>query len=169
MATTTPPDDAEQPERPFWSLLRDDQRLVFATFLGGLAANIGLVLVLALGLLVVHLIHRYEHALAFTIGITAIQVIATTLATPFAMQRSDRAHEDAQAAKDEAEMRVMLLRQMSEEEIERVLLEWRAERELSAKRAEGKSKRRQRVTLAFMVPVSAILILALIGYAAGLK
>ena len=62
MATSTPPDDAEQQppaRRPFWKLREDDQRLVFATFLGGLAANVGLGLILALGLLVVHGIRKF--------------------------------------------------------------------------------------------------------------
>ena len=62
MATdTSPQDDAQQQppaRRPFWKLREDDQRPLLITFLGGLAANIGLVPVLALGLLVVRLIHK---------------------------------------------------------------------------------------------------------------
>jgi hypothetical protein len=47
--------------RKFWNLNVDDQRVMYITVVGGLAANVGLVLVIALGFLEVHLIHRYRH------------------------------------------------------------------------------------------------------------
>jgi hypothetical protein len=58
VATVTP-DDADQREaRPYWKLAEDDKRGLFITIVGGLAANVGLVLVLALGLLIDHQLRR---------------------------------------------------------------------------------------------------------------
>jgi hypothetical protein len=52
MATTTP-DDAEcEPARPLWDLREDEKRLLAITVVGGLTANVGLVLVVGLGLLI---------------------------------------------------------------------------------------------------------------------
>ena len=49
--------------RPVWKLSQDDKRLLFITAAGGLAANIGLVLVVGLGLVVLHETNRYQHAI----------------------------------------------------------------------------------------------------------
>ena len=65
VATTTD----EEPERqgtaprPFWDLAEDDKRTLYMTIVGGLVANVGLVLIVGLGLLEAHLISRYKHAL----------------------------------------------------------------------------------------------------------
>jgi hypothetical protein len=48
VATTTPDKKIEH-ARPLWDLREDEKRLFAITFTGGLAANVGLVVVLALG------------------------------------------------------------------------------------------------------------------------
>jgi hypothetical protein len=63
-------------------MAEDDKRVLLITFVGGLAANVGLVLVVALGLLEAHLIHRYRHevvnlvlpqiAASAALGLTAV-------------------------------------------------------------------------------------------------
>jgi hypothetical protein len=55
-------------ERKFWQLASDDKRLLYITVIGGLAANVGAVLVVGLGILEAHLIHRYRHSLLAFFG-----------------------------------------------------------------------------------------------------
>jgi hypothetical protein len=59
----TQPAAKDTSEKPFWHLGRDDQRTLYITIVGGLVANVGLVLIVRLGLTEAHLLHRYEHSL----------------------------------------------------------------------------------------------------------
>lgn len=60
-------------ERRFWQLALDDKRMLYITFVGGLAANIGLVLVVGLGLLMVRIMQR-SHT-----GFVALVDVASTV------------------------------------------------------------------------------------------
>jgi hypothetical protein len=59
----------------FWHLREDDQRLLFITIVGGLAANVGLVLIVGLGLAVIQVIHRYPKVIPYFKGWAVIIVL----------------------------------------------------------------------------------------------
>lgn len=137
IATSDDPEHepAERPEptrgRQFWELREDDKRLLFITIVGGLAANIGLVLIVGLGLAEAHLIHRYQHSLAILFG-PQLAAITGSVSGAFAGAISSR------------------------------------------RTGPGRQKSRRSVTtghisLGIAVLLTTILILALVGYAAGVK
>jgi hypothetical protein len=63
--------------RPFWNLREDDQRMLYVTIIGGLAANVGLVIIVGLGIAVAHVIHHYEHESWWIWAIAVSQVLGT--------------------------------------------------------------------------------------------
>lgn len=63
--------------RRYRQLAVDDKRILYITIIGGLAANVGLVLVVALGVLEVHLIHRYRDGLDALGHIATVQGVAS--------------------------------------------------------------------------------------------
>jgi hypothetical protein len=65
----------------FWRMREDDRRLLFITFIGGLAANIGLVIIVGLGLVMARLIHRYPQAVLY-LGIVTAGMIILVVAVP---------------------------------------------------------------------------------------
>lgn len=86
-----PADDAErvpaqqqEARRSFWQLNDDDKRMLYITIIGGLAANIGLVLVVGLGLAIVRRPHGSFAALlviaAGTFGSLAAAIFIAWLA-----------------------------------------------------------------------------------------
>jgi len=166
-----PPDDAEQErERPLWQLSGDDRRLLLITFVGGLAANVGLVLIVGLGLAVAHLIHRYQHAIGSFVFGTAVQFGATLLLLLYRLLRPRRIDplQELPSEREVAE-RLGLVYDEVDEETARMLRSERMEREQYARLIARRAQYPRRIALAVMVPVSVILILALVGYAAGIK
>jgi hypothetical protein len=131
MATSTSDDTEHEPAerhepqrgRPFWELREDDKRVLFITILGALAANVGLVLIVGLGLVEAHLIHRFQHSLLTLFGPQLVVIFGTSMVPFVNALRSRRTPDDP---------------------IDRVFL-------------------------AVAALLSAILILALAGYAAGIK
>jgi hypothetical protein len=65
----------------FGRLAEDDRRLLFVTFIGALAANVGLVLIVGLGVVVARVLHRYPLGLLY-LGIMTLTMIFLLLAVP---------------------------------------------------------------------------------------
>jgi hypothetical protein len=86
--------------RPFWHLEIDDKRTLYITILGGLAANIGAVLIIGLGLVEAHLIHRYRHTLPAVLlpqaGFVAVNLVLGFASSSFSksMPGGDRSKGD---------------------------------------------------------------------------
>jgi hypothetical protein len=68
--------------RPFWRLDESDQRTLYLLVIGGLAANVGLVLVVGLGLLLAHELDRYH---AGFLGLVDIASSVGSFAVAFAV------------------------------------------------------------------------------------
>jgi hypothetical protein len=119
VATTTPEDEKREKSRPYWHLEDGDKRVLYITVIGGLAANIGLVLIVGLGLALTHVIHRYH-----LIGQTGISALASFIGGIGVL---------AQSA------------------------------------VTTKHSRTRTASVAALFVLAAILILALVGYAAGVK
>jgi hypothetical protein len=83
-------------ERPLWDLNDDDKRLLAITAIGGLVANVGLVLVVGIGLAIIR-IHPHHSflvlllATAFDFGVLAIIVRWTPRVNRYATRRSRKA------------------------------------------------------------------------------
>jgi hypothetical protein len=105
----TPPDpEAKRPApRRYWQLGDDDKRILYITVVGGLAANIGLVVIVGLGLAVTHLIHRYQHHFGLAAFFISVQVSGTAIALVLDM-RSRAMAQEAFAASEEARIRAQL-------------------------------------------------------------
>ncbi|HUA41409.1 MAG TPA: hypothetical protein VMA32_07590 [Streptosporangiaceae bacterium] len=84
MATEIPEAAKQDRARVLWHLRDDDKRLLFITtvgaFIGGLAANIGLVLTVGLGLLIAHHIRNSRDALHALL--TGLEVLAAIFLAP---------------------------------------------------------------------------------------
>ncbi len=159
MGGTTTSDDADprdaaesQVASRFWHLREDDKRLLFITVVGGLAANVGLVLIVGLGVLEAHLIHHYEHA-ALIVILVQLGVMALSAASGIVANRT--ATQEPAAVPD-----------------------WYAEW-LAAHPTEFVTPEPAKISRADVVWVrifagfgalqAAVLILGLVGYAAGIK
>jgi hypothetical protein len=76
----TEPQDGGEPRQAsrFWHLGDDDKRLLFITFVGGLAANVGVVLIIGLGLLAVHQVEHAHDAL-LVLGVAVLVTVVLIL------------------------------------------------------------------------------------------
>jgi ABC-type spermidine/putrescine transport system permease subunit II len=83
MATTTDGETGREPARRYWDLNEDDKRMLLIAFIGTLAANVGLVLTLALGLLVARRVNHYHNGFRNLIEIAyALPLIAAVVGLP---------------------------------------------------------------------------------------
>jgi hypothetical protein len=123
--------------------------------MGGLAANIGLVVVLGLGLLVVQLIHRYHNLIWVIVAATFVQVVLTAIAYVWTRPRV-RDGVTAAAFGAAVEAAVALMPTPFGRSWRRLMLLQLA---YSLERAFPFA----------MAVVSAVLLLALVGYAGGIR
>jgi hypothetical protein len=139
-------------ERKFWQLGEDDQRLLYVTFLGTVAGGVALVLIVGLSLVEAHLIHRYQHSV---LNLVLPQILAI-LAALGANVVASRA-----IAANTASLRDLVA------EVAR-----RAGRESETVKGYKPSRFTvivRRIGLGIGALLGAVLILGLVGFAAGVK
>lgn len=122
--------------RAFWNLGVDDKRVLYITIIGGVAANVALVLIVGLGILEAHLIHRYRHQLSTVIAPQVLAALASAVSSAITSRFRGRAIRERNSGASDSRRREIVF---------------------------------GRIALGFAVLIATVLILALVGLAAGVK
>jgi hypothetical protein len=168
---TTTEDDSERQEerRAAWELNADDRRVLLITFAGGLAANVAVVLIVGLGLAMAHVIHREPRQFVIiAVGMVSQFLMTALIAVwDWLRWRGGRWQRILSFPSEQDYIRERLGEDAETDE-RRLRAEY-ARRQRHNQQLVRSRRFNQRVILAIMVSLSAILIVALVGVAAGLK